>query len=100
MIDVIAIITCKPGMRPAVLEKFNANIPAVLKEAGCIDYRPVTDTASGLGFQTTLGEDTFMVIEKWENTAALEAHSQAPHMKAYGLSVADLLADRAIHILD
>jgi quinol monooxygenase YgiN len=32
--------------------------------------------------------------------AALKAHAVAPHMKAYGEKTKDLIADRAIHVLD
>ncbi|MEL6226862.1 MAG: antibiotic biosynthesis monooxygenase, partial [Pseudomonadota bacterium] len=45
------------------------------------------------------GDDTFVVIEKWASAEHLAAHAAAPHMKAYGAKVADLLADRQIHVL-
>ena len=99
MIHVVAIITAKPGMREAVLKEFRANVPAVRAEKGCIEYGPAVD-ADGFGsFQTKFGPDTFVVIEKWESPDALKAHSQAPHMLAYGAKVKDMLASRVIHIL-
>jgi quinol monooxygenase YgiN len=39
------------------------------------------------------------VIEKWESTDALKAHAAAPHMKAYGAKVKDMVASRVIHVL-
>ncbi len=99
MVHVIAVITTKPGARSAVLEAFNANVPAVHAEDGCIEYTAVIDTPDIGPFQTPLGEDTFMVVEKWASLDALMAHAAAPHMKAYGAKVADKLADRKIHIL-
>lgn len=99
MVHVFALITTKPGQREAVLEKFRANVPAVEAEAGCIEYRPVVDMDEAGSFQTPLGPDTFGVIEKWESMAALQAHAVAPHMKAYGAAVKDMLADRVIHVL-
>ncbi len=99
MIHVIAIITAKPGLRENVLEAFRANIPAVCAEDGCIEYGPATD-AEGVGsFQTKFGVDTFVVIEKWRDLAALKAHAAAPHMAAYGAKVKDMLASRVIHVL-
>ena len=99
MIHVIALITAKPGQREAILEAFRANIPAVLAEQGCIEYGPAVD-ADGLGsFQTRLGPDSFMVVEKWESVDALKAHSRAPHMAAYAAQVKDMIADRVIHVL-
>jgi quinol monooxygenase YgiN len=97
MIHVLAIITTKPGKRAEVLAAMAQNIPAVRAEAGCIEYGPVVD-AEGLG-NATFGPDTFVVVEKWESPEALSAHGQAPHMAAYAAKVADLLAERAIHVL-
>ena len=99
MIHVVAIITAKPGLRENVLEAFRANIPAVRAEDGCIEYGPATD-AEGVGsFQTKFGVDTFVVIEKWRDLAALKAHAAAPHMAAYGAKVKDMLASRVIHVV-
>ena len=99
MIHVVAIITAKPGLRENVLEAFRANIPAERAEDGCIEYGPATD-AEGVGsFQTKFGVDTFVVIEKWRDLAALKAHAAAPHMAAYGAKVKDMLASRVIHVL-
>jgi quinol monooxygenase YgiN len=99
MIHVVAVITTKPGMRAKVLEAFNANVPAVRAEDGCIEYGPAID-AEGMGsFQTKFGPDSFVVIEKWRDAAALKAHAAAPHMAAYAAKVKDMLAGRVIHVL-
>lgn len=99
MIHVLAIVTAKPGHRDAILEAFRANVPAVLAERGCIEYGATAD-ADGLGgFQTRFGEDTFVVIEKWESVDALKAHAAAPHMAAYGARTRDMIASRVIHVL-
>lgn len=99
MINVIAVITAKPGQREAVLAAFRENIPAVLAEDGCIEYGPAID-AEGFGsFQTKFGDDTFVVIEKWRDAAALGAHAKAPHMAAYAARTKELIASRTIHIL-
>jgi quinol monooxygenase YgiN len=47
-----------------------------------------------------VGPDAFVVVEKWASLAALQAHAVSPHMKAYGASVKDLVANRVIHVLD
>lgn len=99
MIHVVALITAKPGLRDKVLEAFRANIPAVRAEDGCIEYGPTID-ADGLGgWQAKVGPDTFVVIEKWRDAAALKAHAAAPHMAAYGAKVKDMLAGRVVHVL-
>jgi len=99
MIHVVAIITAKPGKREAILDVFRANMPAVHAEQGCIEYQPVID-ASGFSFQTEIGPDSFMVIEKWSGPETLKAHAAAPHMAAYAAKVKDLIADRRVHVLE
>ena len=99
MIHVIAVITAKPGKRAEVLGHFNANVPNVLKEDGCIEYGAAIDADNALPIQTRFGPDTFVVIEKWNSMEALAAHAKAPHMAAYGAKTKELLATRVIHIL-
>ena len=99
LVHVIAIITAKSGKRAEVLELFQANVPAVHAEDGCIEYGATVDTEGVGPFQTQFGEDTFVVVEKWETLDHLKAHAAAPHMKAYGEKTKDLLADRVIHVL-
>ncbi len=99
MIHVIAIVTTQPGQRAIVLEAFQANVPNVHAEAGCLEYTATIDAAPGLGFQAEFGPDTFVVVEKWATRESLEAHSKAPHMAAYGAKTRDLVASRAIHVL-
>ena len=99
MIHVIAIITAKPGQRATVLDLFNANVPAVRAEKGCIEYGAAIDLDPALKFQTAFGPDSFVVVEKWESPDALKAHAAAPHMAAYAGKTKELVASRAIHIL-
>ena len=99
MIHVVAVITAKPGQRDAILQAFRANVPAVLAEQGCIEYGPAVDADNALGFQTKVGPDTFLVIEKWESMDALKAHAAAPHMAAYAGKTKEMIASRIIHIL-
>jgi len=99
MIHVVAIVTAKPGKRGEILRHFNANVPAVKAEKGCIEYGPAVDAENALGFQTKVGPDAFLVVEKWESMDALKAHAAAPHMAAYATKVKELIASRTIHIL-
>jgi quinol monooxygenase YgiN len=96
MIHVLAIITAKPGKRGALLAMFNANIPAVHAEDGCIEYGAVIDVPDT---QPAFGEDTFVVVEKWASLEALKAHAASAHMADYGKKAKDLIADRAVHVM-
>ena len=99
MIHVIAIITAKPGQRDAVLAAFRANMSAVHAEPGCLEYGPVIDAADAGPLQTRLGDDSFIVVEKWESVEALKAHAATPHMAAYGAKTKAMLAQRTVHVL-
>ncbi len=99
MVHVVAIITAKPGLRDEILTAFRANVPAVHAEDGCIEYGATIDTEGVGSLQTRFGDDTFVVVEKWESLAALKAHAAAPHMAAYGAKTKDMIASRVIHVL-
>ncbi len=99
MIHVVAVITAKPGQRDLILQAFRANVPAVLAEDGCIEYGAVVDNPGGPSFQTPIGSDTFMVIEKWASVEALKAHAASPHMAAYAARTREHIAQRAVHVL-
>jgi quinol monooxygenase YgiN len=99
MVHVLAVITAKPGLRGRLLDAFRANVPAVLAEDGCIEYGATIDTEDAGPLQTQFGEDTFVVVEKWESLDALKAHAAALHMAAYGARTKHMIASRVIHVL-
>ncbi len=100
MIHVVAIITAHPGQRGRILEAFQANVPTVRAESGCIEYGATVDAAGMPASPGSVGADTFVVIEKWASLQALQAHAVAPHMKAYAAQVKELTAARVIHVLE
>lgn len=97
MIHIIAIITSKPGLREQILDAVKFNTPLVRAEDGCIEYCPLIDADSG--GPAKFGPDVFVVVEKWRDEAALEAHRKAAHMAAYLARTKDLVASRSVHIL-
>ncbi len=99
LVHVLAVITTKTGKRAEVLANFNANVPAVHAEDGCIEYGAVVDCADASTFATAYGSDTFVVIEKWSSLDHLKAHAASAHMKAYAEKNKDLLADRKVHVM-
>jgi quinol monooxygenase YgiN len=99
-IHVLAMVTAKPGQRAALLEIFNANVPAVRAEEGCIEYGAAVDTDVFGSRQAMLGADSLVVIEKWASGDALKAHAASPHMAAYAAKTKDMIASRAIHVLE
>jgi quinol monooxygenase YgiN len=98
-IHVLAIITAKPGRRAELLAIFQANVPNVHAEDGCIEYVATIDAEAALSSQTRFGQDTFVVVEKWASMDALKAHAVAPHMAAYAARSTDLIASRVVRVL-
>ena len=98
-VHVMAVITAKAGLRDDILAAFRANVPAVRAEKGCIEYQATIDTEGVGSLQARFGEDTFVVVEKWESLDALKAHAAAPHMAAYAAKTKDMIAGRAVHVL-
>ena len=97
MIHVIATIELAPGARDAYLAEFRKIISDVRAEKGCIEYGPAVDAQTDLANQAKIGPDQVVVVEKWEDLAALKAHSVSPHMQAYRVKVRDYV--RGVHLL-
>ena len=49
-------------------------VPLVKAEAGCLDYGPTVDVASGIPVQGPLREDAVIVVERWQDLDCLRAH--------------------------
>ena len=78
--------TMKPGMRDTFLKKVQAQgiLDAVHQEDGCLQYSyylPVEDS------------DTLLLVERWRDRAAQQAHLATPHMAALGPIKAECVAD-------
>jgi quinol monooxygenase YgiN len=99
MIHVIAVITAKPGQRERILQAFRANVSAVRAEHGCLEYQATVDAQDAGPAQTAFGPDAFVVVEKWQDMAALHAHAASAHMAAYAATTREFIATRTIHIL-
>ena len=98
-IHVVAIITVRKGMRDKLLEAFHQNSPTVHKEQGCIEYIATVDVNDAGALQTKFGDDTFVVVEKWESLRSLRDHATSAHMAAYAEKTKDLIESRIIHVL-
>ena len=98
-IHVVAVITARAGMREKILEDFHQNSPTVRKEQGCIEYIATVDANNAGALQTKFGDDTFVVVEKWESLGALKDHAASPHMAVYAQKTKDLIESRTIHVL-
>ena len=98
MIHVIATVCIAPIRRQEFIREFNANIPNVLAERGCIQYTPTVDLLSGIDRQISPEEDTVVIIEQWKTIEDLENHLVAPHMLEYRERVKDMVRSAELRI--
>lgn len=99
MIHVVATIRIAPGKRDEFLAEFRQLIPLVRAEQGCIEYGAAVDLPTTLPAQVPPRDDVVMVIEKWEDIAALEKHLIAPHMLDYRGRVKTMVLGTELQIL-
>jgi quinol monooxygenase YgiN len=100
MIHVIATIELVDGKRQAFLQEFRKLVPFVRAEAGCLEYGPAVDVASGIGAQVPLRENVVTVVEKWADLPALKAHLVAPHMQEYRPRVKEIVKSTTLQVLE
>jgi quinol monooxygenase YgiN len=99
MIHVIATITLNTGTRAAFLVEFTKVTPLVREEVGCIEYQATIDVATPQATHPPR-EDVVVVVEKWADLAALQAHSTAKHMADYRVHVKDFIKSVSLQILE
>ena len=99
MIYVIAEIELTDGSRDQFVAHFQANVPNVLAEDGCLEYAPTVDLETELAAQPPARANYVTVVEKWETLAALRAHLVAPHMATYREKVKGLVVKTTLRVL-
>jgi quinol monooxygenase YgiN len=99
MIHVIATIEVQPGTRSAFLEQFAWVVPLVRAEDGCLEYGAGLDIPTSIRVQVPPRENVVIVVEKWRDLPALEAHLAAPHMSEYRERVKAFVVQVALQVL-
>jgi quinol monooxygenase YgiN len=96
MIHIVAVLTAKMGHRAALLAAFKSIVPAVHEEPGCIEYQAVIDLDRS---PAKFGADSIVVIEKWADQAALDAHNEGAALKEFQAKAKHILAQADIYLL-
>ncbi|MAB81742.1 putative quinol monooxygenase [Microbacterium sp. UBA3394] len=78
---VTAVFTPLPGKRTELIDAMSRGIEATHQEAGCQFYA-LHDAQDG----------TLVLLEKWDSSAALEAHSRGNAIRTLASDIAPLLA--------
>jgi quinol monooxygenase YgiN len=100
MVHVVATIRLKAGCREAYLAEFRQVVPLVRAEAGCVEYIPTGYPLTAQTADTPDRADTIVVIEKWADLSALQAHLIAPHMTEYRGKVKSFVAEVQLQVLE
>jgi quinol monooxygenase YgiN len=83
MLVVTAKMKIKPGTEKIFLEKTQPLIKGSRAEKGCIGY--------GL-YKSTEEENTFMMVEQWQNQEIFDKHTVSAHFKQFGTDAGPLFA--------
>ncbi len=90
-INVVAVITAKPGSEDAVREAMQGLVAPTREEGGCLSYS-LSESSSAPG--------TFITIEEWSDPSDLDLHMQTEHIQgALAVLGSELAAPPAIHAL-
>ncbi|HEX5442173.1 MAG TPA: putative quinol monooxygenase [Pirellulales bacterium] len=100
MIHVLATIQAAPGRRADLLREFHALLPQVRAEKGCIEYGPAVDVPTKIPAQPAPRPDVLVMVERWQDLHALEAHLAAQHMADFRAKTKELVAQIQIQVLE
>ncbi len=90
-INVVAVITAKPGSEDAVREAMKGLVAPTRDEEGCLSY-DLSESSSAPG--------TFITVEQWSDPSDLDKHMQTEHIQsALNVLGSELAAPPAIHAL-
>ncbi len=82
MVAVIAKMKIKEGKMDEATELFRGLVPKVGQEEGTVGYALCRDSRN---------PDLLVVIERYRDKEAIQAHSSTPHFKEFSVAVAPLL---------
>jgi (4S)-4-hydroxy-5-phosphonooxypentane-2,3-dione isomerase len=89
---IVAYLTAKPGKEAEFKEKMIAQAKRCLaNEPGCLQFDVTQDPKEPV---------RFVMIEVYQDAAAIKAHQESAHFKEFRPVVSELLADRRIEIFD
>lgn len=99
MIHVIATIKVNEEGWEKLVEAFRGILPTVRRKNGCLEYGLAVDVESGLPGQVLLEEKSLVIVEKWSDLDALNAHITDPEYRAWFDQVEHLIEDASMQIL-
>lgn len=89
LLTVVAYMRAAPGKRDVLRQVLEGLIEPTSKEKGCINY----DLHQGVA-----DPDRFFFYENWESDADLDAHLDAPHLRAFAARIPELLDEQGLTV--
>ena len=90
-INVVAVISAKPGSEDAVREAMQGLVAPTRAEDGCLSYALS---------ESSVAPGTFITVEEWSDPSDLDKHMATPHIQsALAVLGTELAAPPAIHPL-
>ena len=86
MLSIIAKLPCKEDKVNEAIEAFKALMVHVAKEPGTLYYTMNVDKKKA--------PSTIVILERYKDKAALDAHSSAPHFKEFSAKIPAFLAGK------
>ena len=99
MIHVIASIHVPTDKISRLMEIYNAFVPFVLMEEGCLEYTPTVDYPTSLKRQV-MDATVVTVIEKWTNIEAFKAHINMSHSVQFRKDIEGIVDQVSIKVLN
>jgi quinol monooxygenase YgiN len=87
-LTIVANIEALPGKETFVETELLKLIPITLAEAGCLQYDLHRDNENPC---------QFLFFERWESRDLWQAHTGAPHLKAYVEATEGMIGEFAVH---
>lgn len=100
MIQVIATIRAIEDKHDELVAAFKEILPGIRAKTGCIEYGIAIHCKSGFPGQRLFDENELMVIEKWADLRALEAHITEPTYQTWFINVSPLIATAFMDIFE
>jgi quinol monooxygenase YgiN len=100
MIHVIATIKAREGQRDALIAAFREILPDVRAKAGCLEYALALHLRSGFPGQPAFDDNEFIIVEKWADLAALQAHIASPTYQAWYVHLWHLVGGASMQVFE
>ncbi len=99
MICVVATIKAKDQQRETIMAAFREILPDIQVKRGCIEYSLAIHVQS-VPDASLVDPDAIILIEKWSDSEALQAHMADPAYQAWYVKLWPLIAGASMQVFE